>query len=221
MLALHSAALGQSPNVSVEQLSQAAARLSSADDIRTAAREDLEAVAIHCADENGAVQQKLGDFMKYINLRMGPNFDKTTPRMALLDEIKIVLPLIRKGGDHARVCAGLVSPDNKSADFISYAATLNRGADAQFGALAVLYALSSTLRLTALTSAKSEALLANKKYDSTTEKPALMLARGDLDEAIKLRPKKKLYLDRAEIHKRLGDQAAADADNAKAATLSQ
>jgi hypothetical protein len=221
LLLISCAAQGQGPHASVEPLKAAAAKLSTAEDINFVAGLNVEVAAIRCINEVTPYTGKFTDFMKYVTARTSPGavVDKTVPRMALIDELAMVTPAVRKAISFLQACSKVVPAEEKRKEFVDFAQLMKLSVEGQTGALAEFYALSSTLRYTDVVLKESAAVLAKTKYDPSADVPTLKLAIADLDEAIALAPKKDLYVNRAKLHKRLGNTAAADADTKKAATM--
>ena len=98
-------------------------------------------------------------------------------------------------------------------------ASLSRGKASMILSFAGFYSLAATLRQMPITMARSEATLKRLPYDGSKDIVVFQAALADMNRAIELSPTKSNYQQRAKIHTKLGNTAAAAADTTKAATL--
>jgi len=178
-----------------------------------------EAAALISVSDCEKILNALVGFTQHVNNRMNGVASPTGYKQALLTELQTAISLERSALDTFTRGIELVPENSTSENLQRFKASLTRSRGSATRSFAGFYSLASTLRQTPITLARSDAALKGVPYDGSKDTAVFRAALADMDRAIELAPSKAYYERRARIHTKLGNTAAATADTAKAASL--
>jgi hypothetical protein len=214
------AAAAQTEELEVIALRDSVIKAKTRQQLQTMASRNLETALLSSSDDVSALLTALNKFSVYVNGRLKKTEPARVYKQDLLTELQTATALDVNSLNIFDRAIAVIPASGRSEDINQFIATYDRSRKSVAASMAGFYALSSTLRQTRTTLARSDAILKKLPYDNAKDIPSHKAALFDMNRAIELTPEKKDYYEsRARIHTKLGDAAAAQADMAKAASL--